>query len=227
MAGEPTTEGAEAAEASEAVARAQLLLSLRQRGIRDRLVMNAFEQVPRERFIEPVMRSIAWNDQALPIDCGQTISQPTLVALMTDALDLLPAHSVLEVGTGSGYHAAILAHIVRRVVSVERFRSLAAAAAERLRDLGLSNVEVAVADGLHGYALRAPFDRIVLSAAVRELPQALIEQLEPGGVIVAPMGPPEETQTLVRFSRRGEGLEQRELARVRFVPMLPGIAAVL
>nr|WP_306891038.1 protein-L-isoaspartate(D-aspartate) O-methyltransferase [Ancylobacter amanitiformis] len=217
----------EAAETDDAVERARLLLSLRQRGIRDRLVMNAFEQVPRDRFIEPVMHRIAWIDQALPIDCGQTISQPTVVALMTDALDLLPAHSVLEVGTGSGYHAAILAHIARRVVSVERFRSLAGAAAARLRDLGLANVEVAVADGLKGYPLRAPFDRIVLSAAVSEVPAALFDQLEPDGVLVAPIGPPGETQTLVRFTRGREGLERRDLARVRFVPMLPGIAAVL
>ncbi|MDQ0512310.1 protein-L-isoaspartate(D-aspartate) O-methyltransferase [Ancylobacter amanitiformis] len=224
MAGDPLVE---AAETDDAVERARLLLSLRQRGIRDRLVMNAFEQVPRDRFIEPVMHRIAWIDQALPIDCGQTISQPTVVALMTDALDLLPAHSVLEVGTGSGYHAAILAHIARRVVSVERFRSLAGAAAARLRDLGLANVEVAVADGLKGYPLRAPFDRIVLSAAVSEVPAALFDQLEPDGVLVAPIGPPGETQTLVRFTRGREGLERRDLARVRFVPMLPGIAAVL
>ncbi|MBB3770418.1 protein-L-isoaspartate(D-aspartate) O-methyltransferase [Angulomicrobium tetraedrale] len=224
MAGDPLVE---AAETDDAVERARLLLSLRQRGIRDRLVMNAFEQVPRDRFIEPVMHRIAWIDQALPIDCGQTISQPTVVALMTDALDLLPAHSVLEVGTGSGYHAAILAHIARRVVSVERFRSLATAAAARLRELGLANVEVAVADGLKGYPLRAPFDRIVLSAAVSEVPAALFDQLEPEGVLVAPIGPPEDTQTLVRFTRGREGVERRDLARVRFVPMLPGIAAVL
>lgn len=215
------------AEKDEDLQRAELLLALRKRGMRDRLMMRALEQVPRERFVEPVFRPMAWNDQALPIDCGQTISQPTVIALMTEALELGSSHSVLEVGTGSGYHAAILGHIAGHVVTLERFRTLADAAARRLAALGLDNVEVFIADGRLGYRERAPFDRIVLEAAVDEVPPALFEQLAPDGILVAPVGPPEGTQVLMRYRRRPEGLEARELGLVRFVPMLPGIAAVL
>lgn len=211
----------------EALERAQLLLALRQRGIRDRAVMSALERVPRERFVEAGLRPLAWADQALPIDCGQTISQPAVVALMAQALDLAPGHRVLEVGTGSGYAAAILGHIVREVVSVERFRTLADAAARRLDSLGLSNVEVAIADGMRGYGARAPYDRILLSAAVEDIPAAILEQLAPDGVLVAPVGPPDDTQVLLRLARTAGGLERRELGHVRFVPMRPGIATVL
>ncbi len=211
----------------EALERAQLLLALRQRGIRDRAVMSALERVPRELFVEAAFRPLAWADQALPIDCGQTISQPAVVALMAQALDLAPGHRVLEVGTGSGYAAAILGQITLEVVSVERFRTLADAAARRLDSLGLSNVEVAIADGMRGYGARAPYDRILLSAAVEEIPAPILEQLAPEGVLVAPVGPPEDTQVLLRVARVGTGLERRELGHVRFVPMRPGIATVL
>jgi len=211
----------------EDVERARLLLALRQRGIRDRAVMRAFEQVPRERFVEPAMRRVAWRDQALPIDCGQTISQPAVVALMTQALEIGPEHNVLEIGTGSGYHAAILASIARHVVTLERFRTLAQSAAARLGALGFANVEVIVADGLEGYAARAPYDRIVLNAALPEVPAALFDQLAPDGILVAPIGPPEETQMLTRYARGPGGPERRELGPVRFVPMLPGTATVL
>lgn len=211
----------------EAVERAELLLALRKRGIRDRLVMRAFEQVPRERFVEPVFRNLAWNDQALPVDCGQTISQPTVLALMTTALELEGTHTVLEIGTGTGYYAAILGHIAGHVVTLERFRTLAEAAARRIGSLGLANVEVFLADGRLGYRARAPFDRIVLGAAVEEVPFALFDQLAPNGILVAPVGPPEGTQALMRYRRGPEGLEQRELGLVRFVPMLSGVAAVL
>ncbi|QFR32529.1 protein-L-isoaspartate(D-aspartate) O-methyltransferase [Ancylobacter sp. TS-1] len=216
-----------AGENEDAIERAALLLALRQRGLRDPQVMRAFEQVPRELFVEPAFRRQAWRDQALPVDCGQTISQPTVVALMTEALELKPAHRVLEVGTGTGYHAAILGHIAGHVVTLERFRTLAAAAARRLAGLGLSNVEVFIADGLLGYPAGAPFDRIVLNAAVAEVPPALFGQLAPDGILVAPVGPPEGTQVLTRYRRGIEGLERRELSLVRFVPMLPGVAAVL
>ncbi len=161
-------------ERDGALERAELLLALRKRGIRDTMVLRAFEQVPRDLFVEAGFRDIAWTDQALPIDCGQTISQPAVVAMMTDALELKPAHTVLEVGTGSGYHAAILGHIAGQVVSVERFRTLAELAAGRLRELGLDNVEVFIADGMLGYPARAPFDRIVLNAAVGEVPEVAV-----------------------------------------------------
>jgi protein-L-isoaspartate(D-aspartate) O-methyltransferase len=214
-------------ERDGALERAELLLALRKRGIRDTMVLRAFEQVPRDLFVEAGFRDIAWTDQALPIDCGQTISQPAVVAMMTDALELKPSHTVLEVGTGSGYHAAILGHIAGHVVSVERFRTLAELAAGRLRELGLDNVEVFIADGMLGYPARAPFDRIVLNAAVSEVPEALFEQLKPGGILVAPVGPAEATQMLTRYRKGEEGLEKRELGLVRFVPMRPGVASVL
>lgn len=214
-------------ERDGALERAELLLALRKRGIRDTMVLRAFEQVPRDLFVEAGFRDIAWTDQALPIDCGQTISQPAVVAMMTDALELKPSHTVLEVGTGSGYHAAILGHIAGQVVSVERFRTLAELAAGRLKELGLDNVEVFIADGMLGYPARAPFDRIVLNAAVGEVPEALFEQLKPGGILVAPVGPAEATQMLTRYRKGEEGLEKRELGLVRFVPMRPGVASVL
>lgn len=214
-------------ERDGALERAELLLALRKRGIRDTMVLRAFEQVPRDLFVEAGFRDIAWTDQALPIDCGQTISQPAVVAMMTDALELKPSHTVLEVGTGSGYHAAILGHIAGHVVTVERFRTLAEVAAGRLKELSLDNVEVFVADGMLGYPARAPFDRIVLNAAVGEVPQVLFEQLKPGGILVAPVGPAEATQMLTRYRKGEEGLEKRELGLVRFVPMRPGVASVL
>ncbi|WP_371346538.1 protein-L-isoaspartate(D-aspartate) O-methyltransferase [Ancylobacter sp. IITR112] len=215
------------AEKDEDLQRAELLLALRKRGLRDWQVMRAMEQVPRERFVEPAFRPIAWRDLALPLDCGQTISQPTVVALMTEALELGPSHSVLEVGTGSGYQAAILASIAGHVVTLERFRTLADSAARRLASLGYSNIEVLVADGREGAPQRAPFDRIVLTAAVEEVPPALFDQLAMGGILVAPVGPPEATQLLMRYRRGLQGLETRELGRVRFVPMLAGVAVVL
>jgi protein-L-isoaspartate(D-aspartate) O-methyltransferase len=214
-------------EADDALERAELLLTLRKRGIRDPLLMRAFEQVPRERFVDPACRSLAWVDQALPISCGQTISQPAVVALMTEALDLRPTHSVLEVGTGSGYHAAILGQIAERVVTVERFRTLAQAAAERLKRLGYTNIEVVVADGSAGYPPRAPYDRIIITAAVNEVPPALFEQLRQGGVLVAPVGPPQDTQMLTRFALTADGIVKREMVPVRFVPLLKGVAQVL
>ena len=214
-------------ERDGALERAELLLALRKRGIRDTMVLRAFEQVPRDLFVEAGFRDIAWTDQALPIDCGQTISQPAVVAMMTDALELKPSHTVLEVGTGSGYHAAILGHIAGHVVTVERFRTLAEVAAGRLKELSLDNVEVFIADGMLGYPARAPFDRIVLNAAVGEVPQVLFEQLKPGGILVAPVGPAEATQMLTRYRKGEEGLEKRELGLVRFVPMRPGVASVL
>lgn len=215
------------AEKSQDLQRAELLLALRKRGLRERQVMRAMEQVPRERFVEPAFRPIAWQDLALPIDCGQTISQPTVVALMTEALELGPSHSVLEVGTGSGYQTAILANIAGHVVTLERFRTLAESAARRLASLGIANVEVLVADGREGASQRAPFDRIILTAAVEEVPPALFEQLAMGGILVAPVGPPDGTQFLMRYRRGLQGLETRELGLVRFVPMLPGVAVVL
>jgi protein-L-isoaspartate(D-aspartate) O-methyltransferase len=202
-------------------------LGLRRRGISDRLVLRAMEDIPRDRFVEPNDRAHAWRDTALAIACGQTISQPFVVAYMTEQLQLNAGHRVLEVGTGSGYQAAILSKLVRDVLSIERYRTLANAARTRLEALGLHNVEVMLGDGLNPGANLGSFDRIVVTAAVEEVPSALTERLAEHGILVAPVGPHNGVQTLVRIRKTGAGFERRDLVDVRFVPALPGIAREL
>jgi protein-L-isoaspartate(D-aspartate) O-methyltransferase len=202
-------------------------LGLRRRGISDRLVLRAMEDIPRDRFVEPNDRAHAWRDTALAIACGQTISQPFVVAYMTEQLQLNAGHRVLEVGTGSGYQAAILSKLVRDVLSIERYRTLADAARTRLEALGLHNIEVMLGDGLNPAANLGSFDRIVVTAAVEEVPVALTDRLEEGGILLAPVGPHNGVQTLVRIRKTGDGLERKELVDVRFVPALPGIAREL
>jgi protein-L-isoaspartate(D-aspartate) O-methyltransferase len=202
-------------------------LGLRRRGISDRLVLRAMEDIPRDRFVEPNDRAHAWRDTALAIACGQTISQPFVVAYMTEQLQLNAGHRVLEVGTGSGYQAAILSKLARDVLSIERYRTLADAARTRLEALGLHNIEVMLGDGLNPAANLGSFDRIIVTAAVEEVPVALTDQLEEDGILVAPVGPHNGVQTLVRIRKTGDGLERKELVDVRFVPALPGIAREL
>jgi protein-L-isoaspartate(D-aspartate) O-methyltransferase len=202
-------------------------LSLRRRGISDHLVLRAMEEVPRDRFIDAADRAHAWRDTALPIACGQTISQPFVVAYMTEQLQLQPSHRVLEIGTGSGYQAAILAKLVRDVVSVERYRTLADSARQRHEGLGLHNVEVMLGDGFALAAELGAFDRIIVTAAMEEVPQSLLDRLDADGVLIAPVGPPHGVQTLVRIHRTAAGLQRRELVDVRFVPALPGVAREL
>src|SRR5690348_2388937 len=164
-------------------------LALRRRGISDQAVLRAMEEVPRENFVTANFIDSAYADQALPIECGQTISQPFVVAYMTEQLDVAREHRVLEIGTGSGYQAAILSRLAREVVSVERYRTLADAAIERLKALGYSNVTVRVGDGMAGAADLAPFDRIMITAAAEDVPEALVDQLAAGGKLVVPLGP--------------------------------------
>jgi protein-L-isoaspartate(D-aspartate) O-methyltransferase len=214
--------------APSAEARMEYLLGLRRRGIRDTNVLRALEQVPRERFVGEEQAELAFADRALPIDCGQTISQPYVVAAMTEALDIRPAHKVLEIGTGSGYQAAILAHLAKSVVSIERYRTLADEARIRLADLGLANVTVLVGDGTEGARDYGPFDRIIVTAAAPEVPKALIEQLVTGGILLAPVGPRDGVQALTRFKKGSGGeLQAEELMMVRFVPLVAGKAASL
>jgi protein-L-isoaspartate(D-aspartate) O-methyltransferase len=209
--------------------RMQFLLTLRRRGVHDLRVLRALELVPRERFVEPEQVQFAYVDQALPIECGQTISQPYVVAAMTEALSIEPSHKVLEVGTGSGYQAAILAHLAAEVVTVERYRTLAQVAEQRLHSLDLENVTVIVGDGTLGAPEHAPFDRIIVTAATTEVPPALVEQLREGGILIAPVGPPGGVQTLVQYRKgvKDAPLERHELMQVRFVPLVPGKAAAL
>ncbi len=208
-------------------ARMEFLLGLRRRGISDQAVLRAMEEVPRERFVEPQSAERAYADQALPIACGQRISQPCVVAYMSEQLALRPLHRVLEVGTGSGYQAAVLSRLVREVISVERYRTLAEHARERLQALGYNNVEVVVGDGLAGVPERAPFDRIIVTAAADKVPQALVNQLTDGGIMVLPLRPHEKSQHLVKLTKSQTGLAREDLIAVRFVPLLPGRAKEL
>src|SRR5581483_2919591 len=164
-------------------------LTLRRRGISDQAVLRALEEVPREAFVADADRSDAYRDSALGIACGQTISQPYVVAYMTEQLALAPQHRVLEIGTGSGYQAAVLSRLAREVVTVERYRTLANEARARFAALGYTNVEVIVGDGLAGAPGRGPFDRILVTAAAEAVPESLIEQLADGGILVLPLGP--------------------------------------
>ncbi|MEA2905011.1 MAG: protein-L-isoaspartate(D-aspartate) O-methyltransferase [Alphaproteobacteria bacterium] len=205
----------------------QFLLNLRKRGITDAAVLRALDEVPREHFVDGRFTDAAYADQALPIACGQTISQPYVVAYMTEQLDLKPQHRVLEIGTGSGYQAAVLSRLAREVVSIERYRTLAEAARARLATLGYANVEVHVGDGLAGLPERAPYDRIIVTAAAEEVPDALVAQLAERGMMMLPLGPHGGTQRIVRLTKTEEGLKREELLAVRFVPLLPGQAREL
>jgi protein-L-isoaspartate(D-aspartate) O-methyltransferase len=202
-------------------------LSLRRRGISDQAVLRAMEDIPREAFVEAVDRGNAYRDSALGIACGQTISQPFVVAYMTEQLDVQKSHRVLEIGTGSGYQAAILSRLSREVVSIERYRTLADSARTRLKKLGCDNVEVIFGDGFDVPDSAGTFDRIIVTAAMEQIPEKLLQRLEPGGILIAPVGPHHGVQTLVRVVRTESGFDRKELVDVRFVPALPGIAREL
>ena len=211
----------------QAVDRMEFQLTLRRRGISDQAVLRAMDEVPRAQFVTPEFSGRAYADQALPIDCGQTISQPYVVAYMTEQLALRPHHRVLEVGTGSGYQAAVLSRLARDVVSIERYRTLAEQARARLRAAGIKNVEVVVGDGLAGVPGRAPFDRIIITAAAATLPQTLIDQLADGGIMVLPLGPHGGSQHIIKLTKSKTGVVRENLIAVRFVPLLPGQAKEL
>jgi protein-L-isoaspartate(D-aspartate) O-methyltransferase len=209
------------------VGRMEFLLTLRRRGISDQAVLRAMDEVPREHFVERGYVESAYADQALPIACGQTISQPYVVAYMSEQLGVRPHHRVLEVGTGSGYQAAVLSRLAREVVTIERYRTLAEAARTRLAALGFTNVEVVVGDGFAGVPGRAPYDRIMVTAAAEQIPEALLDQLAAGGVIVLPLGPHAGPQSIIKLTKTKEGLARETLIGVRFVPLLPGQAREL
>jgi len=202
-------------------------LTLRRRGISDQAVLRAMEEVPREEFVDEADRADAYRDGALGIACGQTISQPFVVAYMSEQLKLSKRHRVLEIGTGSGYQAAVLARLAGQVLSIERFRTLADAARRRLKELGYHNVEVMLGDGFAVPEEAGAFDRIIVTAAMIQIPESLMQRLTPEGILIAPVGPHHGVQTLVRIIRTGTGFEQKELVDVRFVPALPGIAREL
>jgi len=202
-------------------------LTLRRRGISDQAVLRTMEEIPREAFVEEGDREDAYRDSALGIACGQTISQPFVVAYMTEQLQLQKQHRVLEIGTGSGYQAAILSRLAGQVLTIERFRTLADAARARLEALGCDNVEVMFGDGFNIPPGAGQFDRIIVTAAMEQIPQTLIERLDPGGILIAPVGSHHGTQTLMRLVKTDAGIERKELVDVRFVPALPGVAREL
>jgi protein-L-isoaspartate(D-aspartate) O-methyltransferase len=211
----------------ENVDRMEFLLSLRRRGISDQAVLRAIDAVPREKFVLAEFADSAYADQAMPISCGQTISQPYVVAYMTEQLGVTREHRVLEVGTGSGYQAAILSQLAGQVFTVERYRTLAESARKVLAELGYDNVTVIAGDGLKGVPEHAPYDRIIVTAAAETMPQALVDELAVGGVMVLPLGPHGGPQRIVKLTRSEEGVTQQDLIWVRFVPLLPGQAREL
>jgi protein-L-isoaspartate(D-aspartate) O-methyltransferase len=214
--------------AADDVGRMEFQLALRRRGISDQTVLRAMDEVSREYFVASGFTDSAYADQALPIACGQTISQPYVVAYMTEQLELEPHHRVLEVGTGSGYQTAILSRLAGEVVSIERYRTLADAARERLKTLGYGNVTIRAGDGMAGAPDVAPFDRIMVTAAAEEIPEALSAQLAAGGKMVVPVGPRDATQYIVKLTKQQNGeLTREDLIAVRFVPLLPGQAREL
>lgn len=195
---------------------------IRARGIRNPRVLDAMARVPRHEFVPESARPLAYADQPLSIGYGQTISQPYIVAYMTELLDPQPANRVLEVGTGSGYQAAILAELVSEVYSIEIVEELATSARETLKRLGYTNVNVRAGDGYQGWPEAAPFDRIILTAAPPSIPQALVDQLAVGGILIAPVGPVMGVQTITIVRRSVEGVTTEETIPVQFVPMVRG-----
>ncbi len=190
------------------------------RGIRDPGVVSAMSTVPREAFVPPEMRVYAYRDAALPLSAGQTISQPYIVAAMAEALQLKPEDRVLEVGTGSGYAAAVLSLLAATVDTVERIPELADTAAERLERLGFDNVSVHLGDGSRGWPANAPYDGICVAAAAPDVPEALLDQLNDGGRLVVPVGPLTGPQRLVRVRKEGDRWAEDPLGEVRFVPLV-------
>lgn len=199
-----------------------LIMQLRRRGIRDPNVLRAMERIPRELFVDEAFSEHAYQDIALPIECGQTISQPFVVAYMTEKLDLKPNHKVLEIGTGSGYQSAILSQLCRRVYTIERWRELQKAAEVRLAELKIANVTTIIGDGWLGWPPQAPFDRIIVTAAAVDAPAALLDQLKDGGRMIIPLGETRDSQSLVQIDKTPEGLAETPLLSVRFVPLVHG-----
>jgi protein-L-isoaspartate(D-aspartate) O-methyltransferase len=208
---------------STAERKMQFLYALRSKGVTDARVLNAMEQIDRGPFIRGLFASRAYEDMPLPIACGQTISQPSVVALMTQALEVSPRDKVLEVGTGSGYQAAILSKLARRVYTIDRHRRLVHEAREIFDALDLTNITAIVGDGSFGLPEQAPFDRIIVTAAAEDPPGPLVAQLKIGGIMVVPVGQSDAVQHLIRVRKTETGLEYDELRKVRFVPLLEGM----
>ena len=203
--------------------KALLMLKLRQNGISNPKVLESIETIDRSSFISKSFLNRSLEDIPLPIECGQTISQPSLVAFMIQQLEIPYRSKVLEIGTGSGYQTAILSKLSSRVYSIERYKKLVDMAKIRLANLNISNVIILLMDGFFGYSLQAPFDRIILTAAVEEIPNLLISQLKVGGIMIIPVGLSNQKQSLLKVIKTEKGLDIKELMSVRFVQMKEGL----
>lgn len=202
----------------------RFVFNLRQAGVTDARVLSAMEKIDRADFVRGIFVERAYEDTPLPIACGQTISQPTVVGLMTQALEVNPRDKVLEIGTGSGYQAAILSLLARRVYTLDRHRHLVADARAVFRALDLHNITALAADGTRGLPAQAPFDRIIVTAAAEDPPALLLAQLRVGGIMVLPVGQSDTVQHLIRVRRTEDGFDYEELRPVRFVPLIEGMA---
>jgi protein-L-isoaspartate(D-aspartate) O-methyltransferase len=201
----------------------RFLYGLRSRGVTDGRVLSAMEKIDRGAFVKGLFAERAYEDTPLPIACGQTISQPSVVGLMTQALDISPRDKVLEIGTGSGYQAAILSQLARRVYTIDRHRRLVREAEEVFRSLNLTNITAMTGDGSHGLPDQAPFDRIIVTAAAEDPPGPLLAQLREGGIMVLPVGQSDAVQHLIKVTRLPQGYDYEELRPVRFVPLVEGL----
>ncbi|MEM1302960.1 MAG: protein-L-isoaspartate(D-aspartate) O-methyltransferase [Pseudomonadota bacterium] len=208
---------------SHAERKMQFLYHLRSKGVMDKAVLTAMERIDRGPFVKGLFAERAYEDTPLPIACGQTISQPSVVGLMTQALKVQPRNKVLEVGTGSGYQAAILSQLARRVYTVDRHRRLVREARLIFEDMDLSNITTITGDGSFGLPDQAPFDRIIVTAAAEDPPGPLLAQLKVGGIMIVPVGQSDAVQSLIRVTRHETGLDYDELRPVRFVPLVEGL----
>ena len=208
---------------SEAERKMQFLFALRSKGVTDTRVLSAMEKIDRGLFVRGLFAERAYEDMPLPIACGQTISQPSVVGLMSQALDLSPRHKVLEVGTGSGYQAAVLSQLARRVYTVERHKTLVNEAKALFEALDYSNIIPILSDGSRGLPDQAPFDRIIVTAAAEDPPSPLLAQLKVGGIMVVPVGQSDTVQNLIRVTRTEDGYHYDDLRAVRFVPLVEGL----
>ncbi len=206
--------------------KALLMLKLRQIGVSNPEILDCIESIDRSQFVSKSFLDRYLEDLALPIDCGQTISQPSLVAFMTQQLDIPKRSKVLEIGTGSGYQTAILARLSSRVYSIERYKTLIDKAKRRLENLNITNVIILLQDGFFGYSPQAPFDRIIITAAVEEIPSLVVRQLKIGGIMIVPVGLPSQKQSLLKVVKTEKGLDIKELMSVRFVSMKEGLVNI-
>lgn len=208
---------------SSAEQKMQFLYSLRSSGVTNKRVLTAMETIDRRSYVSDTFADNAYKDTPLPIGCGQTISQPSIVAIMTEALDVQPRDKVLEIGTGSGYQAAILSRLARRIYTVDRHSILVQAARNVFKEQDIPNITTFTADGSRGLPDQAPFDRIIVTAASEDPPTTLLDQLRLGGIMVLPVGQSDSMQRLVKIKKTENGLEYHELRSVRFVPLLEGL----